>query len=68
MTEHFTRNTESFTSWCKTCGRLTQHAVSYGRLGRCLEHESQKYSKAQLKRREQVEHDAKNPSLFGGKP
>lgn len=40
MTEHYTKNTESVTHWCNRCGRPTDHKVSAGRLGRCMEHES----------------------------
>lgn len=39
MSEHFTRNTESVTRWCNKCGRVTEFAVSAGRLGRCTEHD-----------------------------
>ena len=37
MTEHYTRNTESATSWCKKCGRMTEHRVDDGRPGPCLD-------------------------------
>lgn len=37
MTEHFTRNTESATKWCKKCGRLTEHRVDNGRAGPCID-------------------------------
>jgi hypothetical protein len=46
MAEHYTRNTESVTAWCKKCSRMTTHRVDHppdslpgaGRLGPCLEH------------------------------
>ncbi len=68
MSEHYTKTTEGAPHWCNKCRRITVHAVSDGRLGRCTEHESQAFTKAQLKRKEQAEHNAKNPSLFGSKP
>ena len=40
MSEHYTKNTESVTHWCNRCGRMTDHRVSAGRLGLCMEHES----------------------------
>ncbi len=64
MSEHYTRNTESMTKFCPTCGRLTQHAVHDARVGRCLEHQAPEFSKAQLKRREQRQEAEKNPRLF----
>ena len=38
MAEHYTRGTECVLKLCRTCGRLTYHAVSAGRIGRCKEH------------------------------
>lgn len=64
MSHHYTRNTESDTKWCNICGRLTQHFVSGGRIGRCMEHESKAESKRQEKARKKRESDARNPSLF----
>jgi hypothetical protein len=64
MSWHYTKNTESVTQWCNTCGRPTQHAVSAGRLGGCTEHPAPAETKAQQKRREEREHEAKNPTLF----
>lgn len=40
MSEHYTKNTLEVTHWCNQCGRRTQHAVSAGRVGRCMEHET----------------------------
>jgi hypothetical protein len=37
MTEHYTRNTESATAFCKKCDRFTVHRVDGGRLGPCLD-------------------------------
>lgn len=45
MTEHYTRNTEEVTAWCKRCQRMTQHRVDHppdglpgaGRLGPCID-------------------------------
>jgi len=37
MTEHYPKSTESVTKWCNRCSRPTQHAVSNGRVGRCME-------------------------------
>jgi hypothetical protein len=38
MAHHSTKNTVSRAKWCNKCGRQTQHAVSDGRVGHCLEH------------------------------
>lgn len=51
MAEHYTANTESVTRWCNQCGRFTQHDVSGGRAGRCLEHDAPQFSKKQEKER-----------------
>jgi len=64
MAEHYTRSTESATRWCNRCGKRTQHIVSGGRIGRCLEHEAPELSAAQLKRRAKQERELKNPRLF----
>lgn len=64
MTEHYTRNTESVTRWCGRCCRATQHAVSAGRVGRCIEHQAQQETKAQTKRRDKAERARQNPTLF----
>jgi hypothetical protein len=64
MPEHYTRNTESVTQWCAKCGRPTQHRVSAGRLGRCMEHEAPNFSQAQLKLQRKEEDERRNPPLF----
>jgi hypothetical protein len=64
--EHYTRNTLGAPRWCNKCGRFTVHSVSDRRIGRCTEHESQPFTKAQLKKKERNEREAKNPGLFGG--
>ncbi len=64
MPEHYTQATESVTRWCNRCGRPTQHAVSSGRPGRCLEHQVQELTQAQVKRREQQAREARQPRLF----
>jgi hypothetical protein len=64
MTQHYTLATESDTVWCGTCQRHTQHKVSGGRLGRCMEHQAKGESKRQAKARQQREHDRQNPKLF----
>jgi len=64
MPEHFTKNTLECTAWCEHCGRMTQHAVSNGRRGRCLEHEAAQFSKKQLARRERLSKQDQNPTLF----
>jgi hypothetical protein len=33
--EHYTKNTESVTAYCKRCQQFTQHRVDSGRLGPC---------------------------------
>lgn len=64
MSHHFTQNTESITRWCGQCGKMTQHSVSGGRVGLCMEHDAPLYSKAQLRRREIQERDRQAPRLF----
>ena len=49
MTEHFTRNTESMTVWCNLCNKVTEHAVSDERIGRCkTEHNTDVRTRAQI--------------------
>jgi hypothetical protein len=67
MTEHYTKTTEETTKFCNRCGRLTQHAVSGGRVGRCKEHEAPALTKAQSQRREKAEKTRMNPGLFESK-
>lgn len=62
--EHYTTNTESVTKWCNACNRPTQHSVSGGRVGRCMEHQASGESKKQKAAREKREKDARNPKLF----
>ncbi len=64
MAEHYTSNTESVTRWCNHCGKPTQHSVSGGRVGRCMEHDAPALSKAQEKRREKRERQTPEPGLF----
>lgn len=35
--QHYTKNTESVSHFCKVCNRLTIHKVYDGRLGPCVE-------------------------------
>lgn len=37
MSEHYPRNTEECTAWCKKCQRFTQHRVDSGRKGPCID-------------------------------
>ena len=64
MSEHYTKNTESVTRFCRTCDRLTQHAVSDGRIGRCTEHQAPQYSKKQIARHERIAREESQPKLF----
>jgi hypothetical protein len=65
MAFHYTQGTESVTKWCNVCQRMTQFAVSGGRVGRCTEHQAPKFSKAQLHRQKLEELDRrKGPRLF----
>lgn len=66
MTEHYTSNTESVTRWCNHCNRVTDHRVSAGRVGRCMEHESPAVTRAQQKRAEEASRQ-KPGDLFGEK-
>jgi hypothetical protein len=68
MTEHYTANTESVTKFCNRCMRNTQHAVSAGRVGRCMEHEPPEQTKAQERRARDAADRAeaeKQGDLFG---
>lgn len=64
MSEHYTEATESILKWCNHCQRQTVHTVSGGRVGRCTEHDSPKFSKAQLAARARQAREAANPRLF----
>lgn len=64
MAEHYTRGTLACTAWCNHCSRNTQHGVSDGRRGRCLEHDAPQYSKKQLADRARREREHQNPELF----
>lgn len=69
MTEHYTANTESVTKWCNHCARSTRHAVSAGRVGRCMEHEAPARTKQQESRARELADRAeaeKQGDLFGG--
>ena len=55
MAEHYTRSTESVTKFCNTCGRITEHSVSDGRVGRCKEHHAPELTKKQQENRERLE-------------
>lgn len=46
MGEHYTRNTEAVTAYCKVCQQFTQHRVDGGRKGPCLNDHAP--SKAQI--------------------
>lgn len=65
MTEHFTQGTLGCLAWCNFCGRPTQHSVSAGRKGHCLEHEPALLSKKQIRDRARREEQARNLTLFG---
>jgi len=65
--EHYTKNTEACTAFCKKCGRDTQHRVDGGRRGPCLEHEAPKFSAAQIRRQKAAAKAAlRGPGLFDG--
>lgn len=66
--EHYTRSTESVTKWCNRCARDTQHAVSAGRVGRCMEHDAPEFTKKQLRERERRETEKQNPGFNFGEP
>jgi hypothetical protein len=65
LPHHYTRDTESDTKWCNHCSRHTQHVVSNGRIGRCMEHQVSGESKKQIEARKKRADEAKNPKLFG---
>ena len=71
MSEHYPESAigQSILAWCNKCQRQTMHLIvrhseHAGRCGPCTEHESQPITKAQLKRKERAEREARNPSLF----
>jgi hypothetical protein len=64
VAEHYTKDTTEAEKWCNTCNRRTIHRVSDGRIGACTEHAAQYETKAQKKRREQREKEAREPKLF----
>ena len=64
MVEHYTAGTESVTAWCNECRRVTQHAVSAGRRGRCTEHEAPRETRKQQLARQRRERDSRQPDLF----
>lgn len=65
MTEHFTRNTlDGVLKNCNTCGRLTKHHVSDGKIGSCMEHNAPQESKRQIAARKKRERKEKQGSLF----
>ena len=66
MAEHYPRGTESTLKWCNRCSRITKHAVSDGRLGRCMEHEISGESKKQKAARERREQEQRNPTFWPG--
>lgn len=66
MSEHYPRSTESVTLWCNHCGKPTQHKVSEGIAGRCMEHEAPEFSKKQLRERERREKEKQNPGFDFG--
>lgn len=64
MPEHYTKNCIADTAWCNKCKRRTLHAVDNKRLGHCLEHKAQEFTKAQQKRIEEQARDKREPRLF----
>ena len=64
MPHHYPKDTTEAPYYCSRCGRPTQHRVFDGRLAHCLEHQSQQFTKAQLKRKEQQEKEKREPKLF----
>ena len=69
MGEHYTRNTESVTLYCKICKQFTQHRVDGGRRGPCLNphapSKAQIIAAVQRKRKEAKRELAKiSPRLF----
>jgi len=64
MTEHYSKSTVGVTMWCNTCRRMTNHAVSGKKVGRCTEHEAAGLSKQQERNRQQREEQERNPRMF----
>lgn len=65
--KHETRNTVEKLSWCNTCRKNTRHTVSDRRPVLCLEHNAggeTGLSRAQEKRREKQEREAREPRLL----
>ncbi len=68
MPEHYTQGTVGATKWCNRCARQTLHSVSGNRIGRCTEHDAPHITKAQQKRRDELERRQQNPTLFPDQP
>jgi ribosomal protein L44E len=68
VSHHFTSNTESVTAWCNACNRFTDHTVSHGRQGRCLQHTATAQSKRQILNHQRLERERQNPTLFNVTP
>jgi len=68
MPHHYRKDVTEAYEWCKTCNKLTLHAVFDRRLAHCKEHEHpglvDGMTKAQRKKRDEQEKDKKNPRLF----
>jgi hypothetical protein len=64
MPHHYTKDTTSAPAWCNHCWRNTQHSVSDGRLGRCMEHAAPYLSKAQEAKLKKQQKERINPRLF----
>jgi len=64
MPEHYTRNTEQCTAYCRVCKRDTQHRVDDGRRGPCLEHQRTGLSKKQEAAQKKRAKEQQNPKLF----
>jgi len=64
VSEHYRRSVKAVSRWCEHCRRITTWAVSASRVTHCTEHEAPHETKAQQKRREQREAEARTPKLF----
>jgi ribosomal protein L44E len=66
MAEHYTKNTLECTAYCPKCNRFTQHRVTGGRKGPCIDpdHRVQEMTKAQRAARQKADQEKQNPKLF----
>ncbi len=64
MSEHYQKYIDQAITFCKRCGKQTNHRVSNGRICECLEHEAPAQTKAQQNRRAKIARRDSQQRLF----